>query len=133
MTDTTTEFKVTFEVPALKIDALLYKGKELTGSQKLERRIVWNLMAFLKLKGFNPTLVDDGDDDTFVRDPLEVMELLFNLDEARVNFAKQGHAPHTVLLIMGEGIDMICDYSFSTNDSDGFAAAMDEFDPEWCE
>lgn len=129
------EFKITFEVPALKIDALLNGGNKLRAEQKLERRIAWNLLAWLQHKGFKPVMVDDGEEDTVVTTALEVMELLFNLDEARlvVQGAGEDGKRHIILLVLGNGIDLICDYGFAEGDPDGFAEAMTAFDPEDCE
>ncbi|ARV77156.1 hypothetical protein SKUL_57 [Pseudomonas phage Skulduggery] len=127
------EFKITFDIPALKIDKLLHRGERLDGRSKVERRIAWNLMLWLQHKGFTVVNIDDGEEDTAVNNPLDAMELIFNLDEVRLEVASNTGGRHTILLVLGNGVDMIADYGYSSGDPDGFDAAMQAFEAEDCE
>jgi hypothetical protein len=118
--------------PALDIDNLLGKPSP---QGKLERRIVCNLIAHLHGAGFEPRNVFDGETETTVFGTRDSMELIFSLDEASLRFWKRGpvgfvEPDHGVLLILGNGIDVISDWNYTAGDPDGFNAAMDAFDPE---
>lgn len=116
------------EAPDLRIDKRLaaHYGP-LRPDQKLERKIVANLIHFLSDKGFRLTHVDDEEENVPVGDAKEAMELLFDLDESQLVFQKSGHKPHWVLIVLGNGADCVADYSLLRDDADGFDAAMDEF------
>jgi hypothetical protein len=125
--------KTIFEVPALAHDAMMLKrfGQKVEARGKLERRIVWNLCAHMEEAGWKVQGVHDGDEFTECSDAKAAMELIFNLDDAGLYFEKDG-SEHRVLLISGNGTDMIGDWNYSLNDSDGFNAAMEAFDTEDC-
>lgn len=146
-------------IPALDIDRRIadIRGQEevqLSAQQKLERRIVWNLLRHLQANGWGCKVVFDGDCSYYRRDPerdiieedyddnrwesdgitltpKQVMEIVFNLDEASVRFAKHG-APelHGVYLVLGNGVDCIADWNYDEDDADGFNAAMEAFNTE---
>jgi hypothetical protein len=116
--------------PALKIDALLFKARPMPPHCKLERRIVWNLLEHLRSKGFPAIATFDGDDRERVRSSKGAMEFIFNLDEVSVRFKGNGGSEHGVLLILGEGIDVINDWNYTEGDPDGFDAAMNAFNAE---
>lgn len=116
-------------VPVLKIDGLLFKGRTIPYHGKVERRIVANLIAHMTFHGWTVASVWDGEEDEAVSDMVSAMELIFNLDEARLYF-KKGDSLHNVYLVLGNGVDCIADWNYSTGDVDGFNAAMDEFDCE---
>jgi hypothetical protein len=114
----------------------------------LERRIVWNLIRHLTANGFSINAVWDGEERTEllterVTDPQrEAMELTFNLDEVSLRFiptekrtlsrlARQ-QSEYRVLLVLGNGQDVLTDWSYSKDDADGFNAAMSTFDVERC-
>lgn len=118
------------EAPALDIDALLYKDHPMHGNAKLERRIVANLLAWLKFKGWNVSEIDDGEEDTKVSTAKEAMELIFDLDDVRIVISNSEGQSHRILLVLGNGIDIIADYSFTENDPDGFCAVMEGFNAE---
>lgn len=121
------------QAPALDIDVRLGQADTLRAEQKIERRIVWNLIHHMVRKGWDVASVYDGDDDTVVRERKAAMELIFNLDEARLYFKKKHRTEvitHGVLLVMGNGEDILTDWNYSAGDVDGFNAAMDEFKPE---
>jgi hypothetical protein len=124
------------QAPALDIDArmLAKYGHDVSPSGRLERRIVANLFKHLDRKGFVCTLIYDGEE--FSKGPFDTkgaMELIFNLDEVSVRFApkaKPKQSPHGVLLVLGNGVDIVCDWNYYDDDRDGFNAAMEAFDSE---
>lgn len=116
------------EPPELEIDKQLVDHYgPLRPEQKLERKIVANLIHFLNEKGFKLTHVNDGEDDVPFSDAKEAMELVYNLDTAVLYFQMDGHGYHHVLIVNGNGGDCISDYTFGQGDQDGFDAAMEEY------
>lgn len=119
--------------PVLKIDTALYNGGKVPGNARLERRIVANLIGYMAYNGWAVTSVYDGDDIHAVADMTAAMELIFNLDECRLTFSREfeGHtATHGVVLVLGNGIDIISDWGYSDGDADKFNETMDGFDAE---
>lgn len=103
---------------------------DVSTSGHFERRIVWNLCHYMAAKGFEIHCIYDGEEFTKRPSILEVMNLIFNLDEVSLRFIKKGFTWHGVLLIMGNGNggkDLISDWNYSNGDADGFNAAMHEF------
>jgi hypothetical protein len=142
-------------IPELDIDKHMQGSTPLSVGCKLERRIVWNLLKHLEANGWKVSCAFDGDDwytkpsadapvlsdsetDTggAYLSAKEAMEVTFNLDEVSLRFTKQEpraglHQPeHGVLLVLGNGIDIIGDWNYSEGDEDGFDAVMDAFDAE---
>jgi hypothetical protein len=113
-------------VPVLAHDVMMQKefGTVVSTNGKLERRIVWALCQNLKARGWSVHTVWDGEELTRVSTPKEAMELIFNLDEASLRFTKDGKKLHGVLLILGNGEDIISDWNYSVADADGFDADM---------
>lgn len=134
--------KTILQAPELKHDAMMANrfGTKISANGRLERRIAWNLLKHLEAAGWTAGWLDDGDEVNGLgeeADPaLAAMELLFNLDEARIEFFKgqrvkgESRSHHAVLLVLGNDIDIITDWSFSKDDGDGFNAAMEAFDAE---
>jgi hypothetical protein len=119
-------------VPALEIDAFLYRREPMPLRCRQERRVVWSLLHHLASNGWNPVLVFDGEEQVPLRDPKEVMELVFNLDESTVTFQKEGRR-HGVLFVLGNSPEeVVGDYTIARDDADGFQAVMEGFDPEAC-
>ncbi|MGZ5078635.1 MAG: hypothetical protein ACXWHZ_03710 [Usitatibacter sp.] len=133
-------------VPDLDIDRRLGKPD---ARGKLERRIVANLIAHLDRNGFVPYRTYDGEEFTLVGDVKSAMEVVFNLDEVSLRFIPKSWAnarlhPITptpeqleerewgVLLVLGNGVDIISDWNYSKADGDGamFGRAMDAFDAD---
>lgn len=116
-------------VPALDHDAMMLKrfGREVGACGKLERGIVYALCKHLIAAGFAIKGVWDGEVFEKAETPKAAMEFIFNLDEASLRITK-GKREHGVLLILGNGEDVISDYNYSEGDSDGFRAAMEAFD-----
>ncbi len=123
--------KKSVNVPDLDHDLMMAKrfGHLITPTGRLERRIVANLIDHMQREGWTVQGVHDGDDFTEVNTMKGAMELIFNLDDAGLYFEKGGQE-HRVLLISGNGIDMISDWNHSEGDADGFNAAMEKFNAE---
>lgn len=79
----------------------------------LEKRIVRKLIRMLADKGWKPTYVDDGSDEQAkVSNEKEAMDLVFNLcDQTTITFEKGLRHPHGVLLVFGNGYDIVSDYN----------------------
>lgn len=125
--------RLSVTVPALDHDAMMLKrfGRKVLVNGRLERRIVANLIAHLESNGFHVTSVYDGEEDIKVTDMKSAMELIFNLDDSRVYFSAGPTADdHSVVLVLGNGIDVVSDWTFTEGDPDKFYAVMDQFDGE---
>lgn len=141
----------TIKVPALDHDAKMLKefGHKVTPNGRLERRIIAALIAHLKRNGFSVVGVWDGEEFTKASNAKEAMEAIFNLDEASLRvitegFNREEHEKtrnfksrnafadneHGILLVLGNGVDIISDWNYFKDDRDGFNAAMDAFDAE---
>lgn len=130
------------KAPALYIDHFMKEkyGTEVSADGRLERRIVANLIHHLEQRGFQVHRLNDGESIQRVKDMKEAMELIFNLDEASLRFipvacaalskAEQDRREHGVLLVLGNGIDIISDWNYTEGDPDGFHKAMDAFNVE---
>ena len=121
------------QVPDLDIDKGVYtaRGRHMSPASRLERRIVASLIAHLERKGFAVASVYDGEEETKIYTAKDAMELIFNLDEASLRFwdiSASPSRPHGVLLVVGNGEDIISDWNYSTGDPDGFNAAMEAFE-----
>lgn len=126
---------VIFEVPALDYDAFMLKKyqHQVSPNGRLERRIVWNLLKHLEDGGWTVFEVDDTDEVTQVTGSKHAMELIFDLDQADISVGNADRSrTHLIRLIMGNGIDIISDYTYSEGDRDGFEALMQDFNAEAC-
>lgn len=115
------------QAPALKGDS-----EELSFNVKIERRIVWNLIDKLAAAGFLVVGVDDGDDKPVkCADAMAAMEAVFAVDDCRLLIKKPGTrgSSHAILLVGGNGEDIISDWNYTTGDPDGFNAFMEGFKP----
>ncbi len=119
-------------VPVLDIDKQLHRGETMLPRSRIERRVVANLIAHLEKAGFALATVFDGDEENKVTTMKEAMELVFNLDDCWINFARTPKSSYRgVRIVLGnDGYDCISDWKYSTADSDGFNKAMEAFDPE---
>lgn len=117
------------QAPQLAGDA--HFGGRLPPHCRLERRIVANLIAHLAAAGFVPVEVDDGGDDNVAcNDVKSAMEAIFSVDESVLFMAKPAGLEHGIVLIAGNGVDIVSDWNYSVGDPDGFNVAMDAFDAE---
>jgi hypothetical protein len=123
-------------VPELDHDAMMLSrfGHRMSPNGRLERRIVANLIAHIEANGYVVDSVYDGEEDTSVTDMKSAMELIFNLDFARLYVRPKASSPfcdcHSIVLTLGEGCDIVSDWTYSEGDKDGFDAAMDTFDAD---
>lgn len=98
-------------VPALAIDKHFRDAGHgpLTADQRMERQIAWTLLHYMAAEFWDvPLVIDDGVERvTCTADDrmLQAMELIFNLDNSVIRFGRSW-----VLLICGNGMDMISDY-----------------------
>ena len=102
---------------------------------KLEKRIVRLLITQLREHGFVLYRIYDGEEFHHPHSFHEINFVIFNLDEANLRFItlssdslsqkEKRQREHGVYLTLGEGIDIINDWSFTKGDSDGFSKAMD--------
>lgn len=120
------------EAPALDHDAMMLKrfncGVGVEG--RLERRIIANLCEYLAANGFKLVETYDGEVFEQVSTGKEAMEYIFNLDEVSLQVQKDGFQQRGILLIPGNGEDIISDYDYSISDRDGFKTCMEAFDVE---
>lgn len=126
---------VIYEVPALDHDAMMLKkyGQKVSPNGKLERRIAWNLLTHLEAGGWTVFELDDSDEVAQITDSKQAMELIFNLDQADISVGNADRScTHMIRLILGNGVDMISDYTYGEGDIDGFDALMSDFDAEAC-
>lgn len=126
----------TLTPPELDIDRHMADayGTTVSAAGRTERRIVWALFAYLGLHGFEVRAVDDGGELVKVRGARDATEAIFNVDLAHPYIVAKG-APatergHPVMLVLGNGEDILSDWSWYKDDRDGFGAAMDGFDVE---
>jgi hypothetical protein len=105
----------------------------------IERGIVRALIGHMRHKGWTAWRTFDGDGFEYpMGDTDAVMAAVFNLDEVSVRFtrdAKPGReaastlkrGEHGVLLVLGNGEDVLSDWNYSQGDPDGFNAAVESF------
>lgn len=123
-----------FNVPALKIDALLHSDGRISARGKLERRVVYNCLLALKAAGFIPVELEGDDDEQLFENPetavIDAMERLFNLDDAYVLFNPDGKYCW-VRFVFGNGRDVISDWAPGVDGhkfSDALTAYCDSLD-----
>lgn len=133
------QFKKSIAIPALDVDDVMLQehGQRLSLVEKAERRIVANLIDHLKRHGFCLHSVLNSDSNVRVKSMKKAMEAIFEADNNPVLYVRKHAAScqaervvHGIQIVLGNGIDMISDYTFSIGDADGFAAAMENFDAE---
>jgi hypothetical protein len=94
---------------------------------KIERAIITALIPFMQGAGFNLVCVFDGEETVKVKTAEEAIEAAFAVDESRMFFQAENFKAHGVLLILGNGEDVISDWNYSEGDPDGFDKHMDAF------
>lgn len=93
---------------------------------KLERAIVNLLISELAKDGFLPVAVDDGGELVKTPNAKKAINAVFAVNDSWLYF-KKGSKQHGVMLVGGNGEDIISDWDFWRDDADGFNAAMDKF------
>ena len=93
----------------------------------LEQRIVRFMLRELSKAGWIPTHVDTGDDDdpyVPVSGERQTMEEVTSVDTCSITFGKPySSRVHGVLVVLGNGVDVIADYS--DYEGDNFTVTMD--------
>jgi hypothetical protein len=118
-------------IPSLKIDKVLYKDGQIPPRGKIERRVFANLIDHLQKNGFTLKSVWDGETDTATATIKDAMEVAFNLDQCHLYMANAKGQQHWVFFVFGnDGWDAISDWSYATDDADGFNKAMEGFEAE---
>lgn len=94
-------------MPELSVDAAAKaRGWRPNADHLIERRLAWALIHAMQDSYPDRSLVVfDGEENVACRDAEAAMEVIFNLDTA---WLRMGRA--WVMLILGNGIDMISDY-----------------------
>lgn len=120
---------VKVEAPALDFDKAMLESwdHKVSVEGKLERRIVANLCGYLIHHGWRPVETFDGEAFEPATDAKQVMENLFNVERVSVRFTN-GLETHGVELIVGNGVDIVSDYTY--NETDNFNTVMEGFEPE---
>ena len=94
-----------------------------------ERRVVFELIEWLRLRSFLCVGVDDGGDYHPTSTTVEAMEHVFALDDAELRFEHVGTSrQYSVIIVLGNSPEeAVSDWSHTKGDPDGFSAAMDQF------
>lgn len=123
---------IILQPPQLDIDKQLHPNGDMLARCRVERRVVWNLIAHLARAGFMPRKVRE-DVIRKTPDPKSMMEWIFNLDDCWIEFGKIGaRESHAVYIVLGnDGTDCISDWQYTEGDPDGFNKTMDAFDAEF--
>lgn len=97
-------------LPELKVDAeARARGWRPTADHLVERQIVWALLHTMQTAHPHCSLVVfDGEENVACPDPAAAMEEIFNLDTAWIRMGRAW-----VMLVMGNGADVISDYGVS--------------------
>ena len=94
----------------------------------LERSIVRSLIRHLKTAGFNLHAVNNGEEVILVSKEAQALDHVFSVDESSLRFQDTNgagrHLVHGVLLVGGNGEDIISDWNYTDGDPDGFDKAM---------
>ncbi len=91
----------------------------------IERAVLALLVAELKLDGWRPVEINDGDGWETLPNPDTVEAKVLGLDDCLLSFRK-GRATNTVTLVCGNGgVDMISDWSYHAGDGNGFNNCME--------
>jgi hypothetical protein len=108
-------------MPRLDIDQTYRDGGWRPNADHIiERQIVWALLHCLVAEIPDQQLaVYDGEETVKCEDPKAAMELVFNLDEAVIRLGKRW-----VLLVLGNGQDVVADYGVNPKVEAAVNAAM---------
>lgn len=119
-----------FRLITLDIDKSIYKdqGGKASLSAHLERSIILDMIAHLDTAGFKLEGGNDGDDEEDFTEPMKALDFFWDrVDYVHLHFRKEGFNLHTVMLVRGNGIDVISDWTYTNGDPDGFDAAVSAF------
>lgn len=113
-------------VPTLDID----KGRKLSPSMVLQRRISANLLDYLNERGWMVEQVSCDGDDWPAHTAKDAMELIHDLDYSDLTFMDADQNSHGLRLIPSNEFEMITDWTFTKGDADGFNAVVEGFNAE---
>jgi hypothetical protein len=113
-------------VPTLDID----KGRKLSPSMVLQRRISANLLDYLNERGWMVEQVSCDGDDWPAHTAKDAMELIHDLDYSDLTFMDADQNSHGLRLIPSNEFEMITDWTFTKGDADGFNAVVEGFKAE---
>lgn len=118
--------------PVLDVDeqARRQYGYKIIPRGRIERRVVWNLLAILEQAGFIPYIVRE-DEDHYVSSPKDAMEWIFNFDECWVTFLNRKKERRYLYIVLGnDGYDALSDWLMPKDESDGWNKTLTDFDGE---
>lgn len=93
----------------------------------IENRIASVLFAELRRGGWRPTAVDSGYENAWVpvATSAAAWEEVQSVEMASVEVKRDGGADaHYISLVCGNGVDLVCDWTYKEGDPDGFDAIM---------
>jgi len=102
---------------------------ENTVTQRLatERKIIAHLIDTMRSHGWTVNHVYDGGDECHNCATTDAtLEHVFSVDESQIIFENMAGRQHWALIILGNGVDCITDYSYAQHRADNFAAIMEE-------
>jgi len=113
-------------VPELDLDKRMLDefGEKLSSEQKLERKIVANLIHHMAARNFTLTEIDNGTEEgdvvlkgeTLEDRVKEAMELVFDVSDSFLHFDDaNAHWAGWIRLIPGTGIDIVCDWTIDNS------------------
>ena len=100
----------------------------LTVNQRLalERVIIKHLIQTMGANGWHVDHIWDGGDEIRATDIGDQLEAVFAVDESQIIFENSAGRQHWVTIILGNGCDCICDYSYAQHNADDFRKIMEE-------
>jgi len=98
----------------------------LTVNQRLalERVIIKNLIQTMAAHGWKVDHIWDGGAEVRTADLGAQLDAIFAVDESQIIFENYAGRQHWVSLILGNGVDVISDYSYAQNRADDFESLM---------
>lgn len=98
----------------------------LTVNQRLalERVIIKNLIQTMAAHGWHVDHIWDGEQEVRNSELGAQLDAIFAVDESQIIFENPQGRQHWVSLILGNGIDVISDYSTALHKADNFEAVM---------
>ena len=100
----------------------------LTVNQRLalECVIIKHLIQTMAAHGWHVDHIWDGGDEVRASDIGAQLDAIFAVDESQIIFENKDGRQHWASLILGNGIDVISDYSYAMHKADNFEAVMQE-------
>lgn len=92
---------------------------------KIERLIVGGLIDMALAEGWDLDSVYDSEEHIATPTKQEAMDAIFAVDDSTVRFRKNGSRLRGVLIVLGNGDDVISDYSYPEADPEGWNGLME--------